>query len=99
MRKSRAAKRPLNIGKSSRTGKVRLWHNQCLPCSDFSAWIWEEAKKYFFFPVECYLQLGYKPETRLHAFIDKVEIVDGKDTDLHIDKPVYAIHLADVREL
>ena len=24
---------------------------------------------------------------------------DGKDTDLHIDKPVYAIHLADVREL
>lgn len=35
---------------------------------------------------------------RLEAWIVKVEIVDGKDTDLHIDKPVYAIHLADVRE-
>ena len=26
-------------------------------------------------------------------------MVDGKDTDLHIDKPVYAIHLADVKEV
>ena len=28
-----------------------------------------------------------------------IEMINGKDTDLHIDKPVYAIHLADVREL
>ncbi len=76
--------------------KVRLLHNQCLPYGDFKPWTWEEAKDYIY-PVECYLQLGYKPETRLHAYINKVEIVDGKDTDMHIDKPVYAIHLEDVR--
>lgn len=33
------------------------------------------------------------------AKITKIEIVDGKDTDLHIDKHVYAIHLADVKEV
>ena len=43
------------------------------------------------------LQLGYIKE-RLEAWIRKIEIVDGKDTDLAIDKPMYAIHLADVRE-
>lgn len=30
--------------------------------------------------------------------IVKIEIVDGNNTDLHIDRPVYAIHLANVRE-
>ena len=25
-----------------------------------------------------------------------IEVVDGKDTDLHVDKPVYAIHLVNV---
>ncbi|WP_024469279.1 hypothetical protein [Treponema pedis] len=37
------------------------------------------------------LRLGYGKE-KLSAIITNVEIVDGKDTDLHIDKPVYAIH-------
>ena len=46
----------------------------------------------------CYFQLGYKPETRLKAIISKIEIVDGKDTDLHINKPVYAIHFELVKE-
>ena len=45
----------------------------------------------------CILQLGYNANTRLKAIITKIEVVDGKNTDLHIDKPVYAIHLADVR--
>jgi hypothetical protein len=27
------------------------------------------------------------------------EIVDCKDTDLHIDRPVYAIHLTEVKEV
>lgn len=45
----------------------------------------------------CYFQLGYKPETRLKAHIKKVEIVDGKNTDLNIDKPVYAIYFELVR--
>lgn len=40
----------------------------------------------------CYFQLGYNPDTRLKATISKVERVDGKNTDLKIDKPVYAIH-------
>ncbi len=53
---------------------------------------------YFIKPMPCFLQLGYKPETRLRAIITKIEIIDGEDTDLHINKPVYAIHLADVRE-
>ena len=34
----------------------------------------------------------------MSARITKIEIIDGKDTDLHIDKPVYAIHLAEVKE-
>lgn len=32
------------------------------------------------------------------AKIVKIMVVDGEDTDLHIDKPVYGIHLADVME-
>jgi hypothetical protein len=43
------------------------------------------------------LRLGYTKEY-LSVRIIKIEIVDGKDTDLHIDKPVYAIHLAEVKE-
>ncbi len=45
----------------------------------------------------CFFRLGYTKE-RLEAWITKIEVVDGKDTDLHIDKPVYAIHFKDVRE-
>jgi hypothetical protein len=46
----------------------------------------------------CKLQLGYNPKTRLNAIIKKIEVVDGKDTDLRIDAPVYAIHLSNIRE-
>lgn len=49
-------------------------------------------------PRRCYLQFGYTRQ-RLEAWINKIEIIDGKDTDLHIDKLVYAIHLTDVREV
>ena len=45
----------------------------------------------------CIFQKGYTRK-RLKAIITKIEVVDGKDTDLHIDKPVYAIHLDDVKE-
>ena len=51
--------------------------------------------KYF---APCILQLGYTKQ-RLEAWINKVEIVEGKNTDLHIDKPVYAIHLENVKEV
>lgn len=46
----------------------------------------------------CKLRNGYSKKHELVANITSVELIlDGKDTDLHIDKPVYAIHLANVR--
>ena len=48
--------------------------------------------------VPCKLRLGYTSKY-MTAIITRIDMVDGKDTDLHIDKPVYAIHLADVREV
>lgn len=47
--------------------------------------------------IECKLRLGYTNQY-LIANIMKIVVVDGKDTDLAIDKPVYAIHLLYVRE-
>lgn len=44
------------------------------------------------------LRLGYTKKY-MEALVNKIEIVNGKDTDLHIDKPVYAIHLDDVKEV
>ena len=46
---------------------------------------------------DCKLRLGYTT-SYMTASITRIEIVNGKDTDLAIDKPVYAIHLADVKE-
>lgn len=43
------------------------------------------------------LRRGYTKKYMI-ATVDKIEVVDGKNTDLAIDKPVYAIHLTDVRE-
>lgn len=45
----------------------------------------------------CLLRRGYT-KRRLSAYVSLIEVVNGKDTDLHIDKPVYAIHLTDVGE-
>lgn len=45
----------------------------------------------------CKLRLGYT-NRYLTATITMIEIVDGNNSDLHINKPVYAIHLADIRE-
>ena len=48
--------------------------------------------------IPCVLRLGYTKQF-ITAKIVKVEwLKTGKDTDLAIDAPVYAIHLADVRE-
>ena len=35
----------------------------------------------------------------MKAKIKMISIVDGKSSDLHIDKPVYAIQLSDVQEI
>ena len=79
---------------------ARLWYSGCLPTNCF-AWDYEEIQKSidnFIFPIECRLRLGYKSDEVLSAFVKRVEIINGKDTDLHIDKPVYAIHLKDIKE-
>lgn len=51
-----------------------------------------------FVMLDCKLRFGYT-NRYMTAKITTIKIVDGKDTDLHIDKPVYAIHLADVKEM
>lgn len=48
--------------------------------------------------IDCVLRLGYTKKY-MTATIDTIELINGKYTDLHIDKPVYAIHLADVKEI
>ncbi len=77
----------------------RFWHEGGSLTFNTISYDYEATKDVFPFPMICKLQLGYNPKTRLNAIIKKIEVIDGKDTDLHIDKPVYAIHLADVREV
>lgn len=48
--------------------------------------------------LKCKLRLGYT-KNYMSARITKIEIVDGLNTDLHIDKPVYAIHLGNIKEV
>ena len=43
------------------------------------------------FTLQGIFRLGYGVE-KLSAIITKIEIANGKDTDLNIDKPVYVIH-------
>lgn len=57
------------------------------------------TKMTFIKKMPCILQNGYNPKTRLKADISKIEVVNGKYTDLAIDKPVYAIHLGNVKEV
>ena len=57
------------------------------------AWRYEDWPQ----PHAAILRLGYT-KRHMTAQITKLEVVDGKYTDLAIDKPVYAIHLADIRE-
>ena len=45
----------------------------------------------------CVLRKGYTTKGMI-AIMTKIEIVDGKNTDLHIDKPVFAIHFAEAEE-
>ena len=57
------------------------------------------TKMTFIKKMPCILQNGYNPKTRLKANISKIEVVNGKYTDLAIDKPVYAIHLEKLEDL
>lgn len=71
----------------------KLWENGC----DAVPYNYQNFKD-FLPPIYCFFQFNYKPETRIKAHIKKVEIVDGKNTDLKIDKLVYAIHFKLVEE-
>ena len=48
--------------------------------------------------ISCVLRLGYTQHF-MTAKITRVQVVDGKDTDLATDGYVYAIHLKNVREI
>lgn len=81
--------------------EVKPYWTRRLQKADFAAtdYHWDFQKRMYIFDkysAPAILQLGYTKE-RLEAWITKIEIVDGKDTDLHINKPVYAIHLSEVR--
>lgn len=60
---------------------------------------WEKRILPFLFQEKpcCRLRLGYT-NRYMTANITKIEMVDGNNSDLHINKPMYAIHLADIRE-
>ncbi len=48
--------------------------------------------------IPCNLRLGYTSKY-MTANITKIEIVNGDNTDLHLNKSVYAFHLANIREV
>lgn len=55
----------------------------------------DDNSGHYFIPLV--LRLGYTKRKMLAKTV-RIKVVDGKDTDLKIDKPVYAIYLAEVRE-
>ncbi len=66
----------------------------------FEDGILERVSQFYIFRGEnhfCKLRLGYTNKY-MTANITKIEILNGEDTDLHIDKPVYAIHLSEIKE-
>lgn len=58
------------------------------------AWRYEDWPQ----PHTAILRLGYT-KRHMAARITKLEVVNGKDTDLAKNKQVYAIHLAALREI
>lgn len=68
------------------------------PAELFVDFLESKIRKIKFVNAFCKLKLGYT-DTYMTARITEIEIVNGKDTDLAIDKPVYAIHLTDVKEI
>ena len=48
--------------------------------------------------IDCVLRLGYTKKY-MTATIDTIELINGKNTDLAIDKLVYAIHLGNIKEV
>jgi len=62
---------------------------------------WDHDRKLYVFDnfsAPCFFRPCYTKDQILEAWITKLEIIDGQDTDLHINKPVYAIHFALTRQ-
>lgn len=57
-----------------------------------------ESEEYFDKKLECCFKCGYKSAETLKAFITKIEVINGLNTDLNVNKLVYAIHFANVAE-
>lgn len=48
--------------------------------------------------IPCIFRLGYTKQY-MSAFITRIWTMDGTNSDLHIDKPVYAMHFVVVHEM
>jgi hypothetical protein len=80
---------------------LRHWIERCCDIEDGAGLytgFFDYIKDGLICDIPCKLRLGYTNKY-LFAKIVRIEIIDGEDTDLAIDKPVYAIHLTNVEEL
>lgn len=84
---------------TKRIDKFKNWYSQFIAPKDVGSFIKSKTTVFenLYYPATCLFRLGYTASI-IKAVITKIEIVDGKDTDLHIDKPVYAIHFVNVEE-
>jgi hypothetical protein len=89
--KIKAGEKTIEYREVKKYWETRLWNEGCLPIGKEIPFIYEDVKDYTW-PIICHFQLGYKPETRIEAFINKVEIINGQNTDLKTSCDVYAIH-------
>lgn len=74
--------------------KVRLENQGCFP-KDGKPWDYyslpKDSIRFIMGAPWCVFRRGYT-EKKLYARVIRVEVMDGKNTDLQIDKPVFAIH-------
>lgn len=76
-------KRFINAGCENNKGDIDLLFNGSIECLH---------------PVispVCKLRLGYT-DTYLTAIVKEISIIDGNKSDLHVNRPVYAIHLSNI---
>lgn len=79
---------------------LRHWIERCCDIEDGAGLyigFFDYIKDGLICDIPCKLRLGYTNKY-LFAKIVRIEIIDGEDTDLAIDKPVYAIYLKDIKE-
>lgn len=80
---------------------TKYWQRRLMNAEYSSGCVsWGSTQKCYRFEsytAPCCFRLGYTGEI-LQAWITKIEVVDGNDTDLHVAKPVYAIHFKLIEE-